>query len=260
MKRIKKMNSCILAVLMCLSVVGCNNEDNRKTESTISSFETANSVIETTEQQTENDISPEGNIEKMLKFLEGTVDMSKFTLNEDNDLPLRKTYTYIDSDNAESTMQNIIQLEDGNTLQPFVTTINDLVASGYTVKKVGDNGEVFYRIPVTLEKDGKKLQVDVSGDENDIYSAVVRNVGLRTDENYVNFDFYGATKDSNFYSILSLFDSPTSLIGIQCDANGENCIITLGYWSMDQELNTFVHFYYDPKTDQATFHEIYIST
>lgn len=259
MKKIKKLCSLMLATLMCLSVVGCNKY-NSNTESTVSSVENSDTVIDTTVQQVENDVDPEDNIKKMVNYIESAVDLSEFTLDESNNLAYKKTYSFNNFDNADSGMGNIIQLEDGTIVQLFETTINNLVANGYTVKKVGGNGEDFYRIPVLLEKGGKKINVFVSDDETDVYSAVIRNIDLSTDEKYLDFDFYGATKDSNFYSILSLFGSPTHSIGVECDENGENCSITLGYVSSEYEIYTYVHFNYDSKTDKTTLTEIFIST
>lgn len=259
MEKIKKLCSLMLATLMCLSVVGCN-KDNSNTESTVSSVENSDSVIETTVQQVEDDVNPEDNIVKMVNYIESAVDISEFTLDESDNLAYKKTYRFNNFENADSRMGNIIQLEDGTIVELFVTTINNLVANGYTVKKVGGDGEDSYRLPVLLEKGDKKIYVFVSDDETNVYSAVIRSIDLSTDEKYIDFDFYGATKDSNFYSILSLFGSPTNSISVECDENGENCTILLGYYSSEYDIYTYVHFNYDSKTDQTTLTEIYIST
>ncbi len=246
---------CLVIALLVIVLNGCNSKsDEIDVEEKTTSVETET----TTEESTEAD---SGDVfDKMEKYLNNTFDMSKYTKDEEFKMYGNQvSYSFNDFGVIQSPITDYISFDDGTTLQLFSTTIKDLVDQGYIVKKAGDSDDGNRRL-VTLEKDNKMIYPFIQSEDQDIYSAVIRAIYLNSEEDSMGYNYCGLTKQTTFDSVVDTLAYPTSNIYTSTDENRDNCEICLSYYSDDYDLDTNIHFKYNPENSQTTFDQIYINT
>lgn len=189
------------------------------------------------------------NIQELVYQLSKTIDMSKY-----NPLDIAGNsafYRYTDSHMDLPEFDKKVILGETTVIELSKTTIGDLIDKGFKVTESEDDECIW------LSLDDDELCIYRDDFDKPVENLEIDSVCLKATDEYIDYEYHGATKDATLESIVEMWGQPGYELQILATEGLDDALVVFSYFSLSCSVD--VYFTYDAENESFIYDELVIT-